>query len=50
MSRRSVDDLRRGFAEADAVICTLGVTVDGSLLAHATRLKSSPTMPSATQH
>ena len=35
----TIDDLRRGFAEAEAVICTLSVAVDAPLLAHATRLK-----------
>lgn len=32
-------ELRQGFAEADAVICTLSDRIDASLLSHATRLK-----------
>lgn len=32
-------ELRRGFTEADAVICTLNDRIDASLLNHATRLK-----------
>jgi len=35
----SDEDRRKGFAEADAVICTLGDRVDAALLAGATRLK-----------
>jgi glyoxylate reductase len=35
----TIADVRHGFAEAEAVICTLSVTVDASLLSHATRLK-----------
>lgn len=35
----TADELRRGFAEADAVICTLSDSVDASLLSEATRLK-----------
>ena len=33
------DELRRGFAEAQAVICTLTDRIDASLLSHATKLK-----------
>ena len=32
-------ELQQGFAEADAVICTLSDRIDASLLAHTTRLK-----------
>jgi glyoxylate reductase len=35
----TAQDLRHGFSEADAVICTLAEQVDASLLSHATRLK-----------
>lgn len=35
----TADELRRGFAEADAVICTLTDRVDDALLSNATRLK-----------
>jgi glyoxylate reductase len=35
----TLDDVRHGFAEADAVICTLSQRVDASLLAQARRLK-----------
>ena len=35
----TADELRRGFAEADAVICTLSDAIDASLLSAATRLK-----------
>jgi glyoxylate reductase len=35
----TAEELRRGFSEADAVICTLSDRVDASLLSHATRLK-----------
>jgi glyoxylate reductase len=33
------DELHRGFAEAQAVICTLADRIDASLLSHATKLK-----------
>ncbi|BFU91367.1 MAG: 2-oxo-carboxylic acid reductase (glyoxalate reductase) (2-ketoaldonate reductase) [Nitrospira sp.] len=33
------DELRRGFAEAQAVICTLTDRIDASLLSHVTKLK-----------
>jgi glyoxylate reductase len=33
------DELRRGFAQADAVICMLSDRIDAGLLSHATRLK-----------
>ena len=33
------DELRRGFAHAQAVICTLTDRIDASLLSHATKLK-----------
>lgn len=33
------EELRRGFAEAQAVICTLADRIDASLLSHATKLK-----------
>lgn len=35
----TAEELRRGFAEADAVICTLTDRIDASLLAHAKSLK-----------
>src|SRR3712207_5102880 len=35
----TADELRHGFSEADAVICTLSDRVDAYLLSHATRLK-----------
>jgi glyoxylate reductase len=35
----TADELRRGFTEADAVVCTLSDFVDASLLSKATRLK-----------
>ncbi len=35
----TAEELRRGFAEADAVICTLTDRIDASLLAHAKNLK-----------
>lgn len=35
----TVTELRQGFAEADAVICTLSDRIDASLLSNATRLK-----------
>jgi glyoxylate reductase len=35
----TAQDLRHGFSEADAVICTLAERVDASLLSQATRLK-----------
>ncbi|MGZ8365524.1 MAG: 2-hydroxyacid dehydrogenase [Nitrospira sp.] len=35
----TAEELRRGFTEADAVICTLTDRIDASLLSHATRLK-----------
>ena len=35
----TADELRHGFAEADAVICTLSDSVDAALLSEATRLK-----------
>lgn len=35
----TAEELRRGFAQADAVICTLADRIDASLLAHATTLK-----------
>jgi glyoxylate reductase len=35
----TADDLRQGFSEADAVICTLSDCVDASLLSYAARLK-----------
>lgn len=35
----TADELRRGFNQADAVICTLTDRIDASLLSHATKLK-----------
>ncbi len=35
----TAEQLRHGFAQADAVICTLNDRIDASLLAHATKLK-----------
>ncbi len=35
----TVEELKRGFAQADAVICTLTDRIDVSLLSHATKLK-----------
>lgn len=35
----TAEELRHGFAQADAVICTLTDRIDASLLAHATNLK-----------
>lgn len=35
----TVTDLQQGFAEADAVICTLSDRIDASLLSHTSRLK-----------
>ena len=35
----SATELRRGFTEADAVICTLSDRIDETVLSHATRLK-----------
>lgn len=35
----TVEELRRGFNQADAVICTLADHIDDSLLSHATKLK-----------
>jgi glyoxylate reductase len=35
----TVEELRRGFAQADAVICTLTDRIDASLLSHTTKLK-----------
>lgn len=35
----TAEELRLGFAQADAVICTLSDRVDAALLSHATRLK-----------
>jgi glyoxylate reductase len=35
----TVEELRHGFAEAQAVICTLTDRIDASLLSHATKLK-----------
>lgn len=53
------DDLCRGFAEAQAVICTLTDRIDASLLSHVTKLKvianyavgyNNIDLPAATQH
>lgn len=35
----TTEELRQGFAQADAVICTLTDCIDASLLSHATRMK-----------
>ena len=55
----TAEELRRGFTEADAVICTLTDRIDASLLAQTTRLKiianyavghNNIDLPAASQH